>query len=303
MKKSIKATIILSFMAMTTLSITACSSGSSEEVSEETTTQEEVAEDSAEETTSEGKVDEETTTEDNSDDEVLTIATTTSLYSTGLLDELETDFESKYDYDVEYIVVGSGAAMEMARNGEVDGVFVHSKEAEEQLIEDGVSLGRNPIMYDYFEIVGPETLDATDLEGVLDEIRENKTFVSRGDDSGTNVKELDMWGDNLPKDYVETGKGMSDTLVVASEMQAYTLTDDGTFLVNEDDLDLVEVYKNDEFFKNEYSFHCVNPELNEYINADGAEAYLEYLQSDETLDLIANYGVEEYGKPFYTLID
>lgn len=242
-------------------------------------------------------------TETSSENNTLTIATTTSLYNTGLLDELETDFESKYDYDVEYIAVGSGAAMQMARDGEADGVFVHSKDAEDELVADGISLGRNSIMYNYFEIVGPEPLEATDFEGVLDEIRDGKLFVSRGDDSGTHVKELAMWGDDLPSDYIETGKGMSDTLVVASEMQGYTLTDDATFIKNQDDLDLQEIYKNNEFFKNVYSYHCINPDLNEYINAEGSEAYLEYLQSDDTLDLIASFGADEYGKPFYTLVD
>ncbi len=231
----------------------------------------------------------------------LTIATTTSLYNSGLLDELETDFESKYNYDLEYVAVGSGAAMEMGRNGEADGMFVHSKAAEEELVEDGVSLGRNPIMYNYFEIVGPQELEATDFEGVLEEIRANDLFVSRGDNSGTHVKELAMWGDNLPVNYVETGKGMLDTLVVASEMQGYTLTDDATFIANENDLDLVEVYKNDDFFKNEYSYHVVNKDINEYINEDGSEAFLEYLQSDETLELIENYGIDKYGKALYTL--
>lgn len=233
--------------------------------------------------------------------DTLTIATTTSIYNTGLLDELEVQFEDKYNYDVEYIAVGSGAAMEMARNGEADGVFVHSKESEEQLVADGISLGRNPIMYNYFEIVGPEKLEATEFDDILDEIREDKLFISRADNSGTHVKELEMWGDELPKNYIETGKGMLDTLMEASEMQGYTLTDDGTFTAYQDDLDLVEVYRNDDFFKNEYSFHCINPDVNKYINADGAKAYLEFLESEETLEFIANYGEEEYGQPLYTL--
>ncbi len=156
-------------------------------------------------------------------------------------------------------------------------------------------------MYNYFEIVGAEPLIATDYEGVLDEIRESKTFVSRGDESGTHVKELAMWGDNLPVDYIETGKGMLDTLVVTDEMRGYTLTDDATFIVHQNELDLVEIYKDDEFFKNEYSFHCMNPDLNQYVNNEGAEVFKEYLLSDETLDLIASFGVEEYGKALYTL--
>lgn len=232
---------------------------------------------------------------------ILRISTTTSIYNTGLLDSLETEFESKYNFDVEYVAVGSGAAMEMARNGEADGVFVHSKDAELQLVEENISLGRNPIMYNYFEIVGPSQINETELEKVLDEIRYNQLFVSRADNSGTHVKELEMWGDELPVNYVETGKGMLDTLIVASEMQGYTLTDDGTYIAYKDDLELVEVYRDDEFFKNEYSFHCINPDLNEYINYEGAKAYLEFLKSEETLDFIANFGYEEYGQALYTL--
>ncbi|MFV0440878.1 MAG: substrate-binding domain-containing protein [Lachnospirales bacterium] len=298
MKKTlgIKGVAMLSVLTLGVTGLVSCGDDQQAEDTKSESSEveaEETVEDEVEEATEEPTEDSDITT--------LTIATTTSLYNTGLLDALETDFESKYDYDVEYIAVGSGAAMKMGEDGEADGIFVHSKDAEEALVEKGVSLGRNPIMYNYFEIVGPQPLEATDFEGVLNEIREGKTFVSRGDDSGTNVKELAMWGDKLPSDYVETGKGMLDTLVVASEMGAYTLTDDATFITHKDDLALVEIYKDDDFFKNEYSFHCINLELNEYINSEGASAYLDYLQSDETLDFIANYGLDMYGQSLYTL--
>ncbi len=234
---------------------------------------------------------------------ILRIATTTSLDNTGLLAVLEEDFEAKYPYDIEYTVVGSGAAIEAGAKGEADGIFVHSKKAEEELVESGASLGRNTFMYNYFEIVGIEPLQSTKYEDILNEIRENKTFISRGDKSGTNVKELAMWGDNLPKDYVETGKGMVDTLIMTDELGGYTLTDDATFIANKDKFDLIEVYKNDEFFKNEYSYHCINPELNEYINAKGAEDFLGYLKTSETQKIIEEYGVKEYGKTLFTLIN
>ncbi len=244
----------------------------------------------------------EQTKEQQTTDEVtiLRIATTTSLDNTGLLAELEADFESKYPYDVEYTVVGSGAAIEAGASGEADAIFVHSKKAEEELVADGTSLGRNTFMYNYFEIVGVEPLESTEYEDVLNEIRENKTFVSRGDDSGTDVKEKAMWGDDLPKDYVETGKGMLDTLIMTDELGGYTLTDDATFIANQDKFDLVEVYK-DESFKNEYSYHCINPELNEYINGQGAQDFLTYLETPETQELIGTFGEEEFGKPLFTL--
>ncbi len=231
----------------------------------------------------------------------LKIATTTSLYNTGLLDKLEEDFESKYNYDLEYLVQGSGAAMEMGEKGEADGIFVHSKTAEEELVEKAISLVRNKIMYNYFEIVGPEKLVSTEFEDVVEELRSDKLFVSRADESGTHVKELAMWDEQLPTNYVETGKGMLDTLVVASEMGGYTLTDDATFISHKNELNLVEVYKNDDFFKNEYSFHRINPEINEYINEKGAKDFNEYLLKNETLELISNYGLEEYGQSLYTL--
>ncbi len=234
---------------------------------------------------------------------VLRIATTTSLDNTGLLAELEEDFQAKYPYDVEYTVVGSGAAIEAGAKGEADGIFVHSKDAEEELVTSGASLGRNPIMYNYFEIIGVEPLQSTEYEDVLNEIRESKTFVSRGDDSGTHVKELAMWDGNFPKDYIETGKGMLDTLIMTQELGGYTLTDDSTFISNKDKFDLVEVYKNDEFFKNEYAFHCINPELNDYVNEQGAKDFLEYLQEPKTQQLISDFGKEEYGRPLFTLIN
>ncbi len=233
--------------------------------------------------------------------DVIKIATTTSLYNSGLLDALEEEFEKNTNKNIEYIVVGSGAAMELGKSGEVDGIFVHSKEAEQILVEKEISLGRNPIMYNYFQIVGIEPLQSTTFENVLDEIRKDKIFVSRADNSGTNVKELKMWGNSLPTNYVETGKGMLDTLIITSEKEGYTLTDDATFITNSDKFELVEVYKNDDFFKNEYSYHMINPALNEYINSAGSSLFLEYLKSEETLQFIADYGVDQYGKSLYTL--
>ncbi len=233
---------------------------------------------------------------------ILRIATTTSLDNTGLLAELEADFESKYPYDVEYTVVGSGAAIEAGSKGEADGIFVHSKKAEEELVAAGTSLGRNTFMYNYFEIVGIEPLQSNKYEDILNEIRESKTFVSRGDESGTDVKEKAMWGDNLPKDYVETGKGMLDTLIMTEELGGYTFTDDATFIANQDKFNLVEIYKDDSF-KNEYSFHLMNPELNDYVNAEGAKDFLTYLQTPETQEIIAHFGEEEFGKPLFTMIN
>ncbi len=235
------------------------------------------------------------------DSNILKIATTTSLYNSGLLDILKYDFEQKTNVEVEYIVVGSGAAMELAENGDVDGVFVHSKESEEMLVQKGVSLGRNTIMFNYFQIVGFEKLETNNFEHTLNDIRENKLFVSRADNSGTNVKELQMWGSDIPKQYVETGKGMLDTLIMTSELQGYTLTDDATFITNSDKFDLVEVYKNDEFFKNEYSYHSINPNINKYINNDASNKFLNYLKNEETLHLIESYGLESYGKSLYKL--
>ncbi len=242
-----------------------------------------------------------TSSVDHSDITILRIATTTSLDNTGLLAELEEDFEAKYPYDVEYTVVGSGAAIEAGANGEADGIFVHSKKAEEELVESGASLGRNTFMYNYFQLVGTEPLESTEYEDILNEIRESKTFVSRGDQSGTHVKELAMWDGNLPKDYIETGKGMLDTLLMTDELGGYTLTDDSTFIANKDKFELVEIYKNNDEFKNEYSFHCMNSELNKYVNAKGADDFLTYLQTPETQKLISEFGKEEYGKPLFTL--
>ncbi len=237
----------------------------------------------------------------NADESVVRLATTTSVDNTGVLQVLEADFEDKTDYELEYVAVGSGAAMQMGRDGEVDGLLVHSKDAEEELVNDGISLGRNPLMYNFFEIVGPEPLESTTYDDVINEIKEKKLFVSRGDQSGTHTKELAMWGDELPANYLETGKGMLDTLLVADEVGGYTLTDDATFISNADKFDLVECYKDEEHFKNTYSYHVINPELNDYINYEGSQAFLEYLLLPETQEIIANYGQEEYGKPLYTL--
>lgn len=238
--------------------------------------------------------------EANSD--VVRLATTTSIDNTGILQELVADFEKTTNYSIEYVAVGSGSAMEMGRNGDVDAVFVHSESEEQQLVADNISLGRNPLMYNYFQFVGYEPLDSTEYEDVIEEIRNSKLFISRGDNSGTHVRELELWEGKLPKEYLETGVGMLDTLVITSELEGYTFTDTATYITNNDKFNLVECYT-DKDFKNIYSYHIINPELNDYINYEGAKAFLDYLKSKEAQELISVYGLGEYNVPLYELMN
>ena len=170
----------------------------------------------------------------------LVLATTTSTYDTGLLDHLNPVFEEYSGITVKTIPKGTGASLRTARDGDADVILVHARNAEDQFMQDGFGVNRRDVMFNDFVVIGPED----DLAGIngMDSATEafatiadsEATFVSRGDDSGTNKKELIIWGeaglDPSGQWYQAIGKGMGDTLVQASESGAYTLADRGTYL-------------------------------------------------------------------------
>ena len=173
-------------------------------------------------------------------DPELLMATTTSTDNTGLLDYLEPYFEEATGYDISWTAVGTGAAIQMGVDGEVDVILVHSKASEEQFVADGNGVERFQVMYNDYVIVGPTggaVAYTNDIDAALTQIKdEGLTFVSRGDDSGTHKAELKLWKAldvdvaTLGDAYVSAGAGMGDTLVMADEMDAYCLTDRGTWL-------------------------------------------------------------------------
>ena len=244
----------------------------------------------------------------------LQVATTTSLYDTDLWGYLEPMFEEEYDVELDVISAGTGIALEYGKRGDVDVIAVHSKSRELIYVEEGYGVERIPFAYNYFLIVGPES-DPAGIKGMAPENAFKKlfdtgsgTFVSRGDDSGTHSKEKSIWASagyeyediqNTGDWYVEGGKGMGPTLLMASEMQGYTLTDMGTFLSYKGEMALVPIVDEGDILLNVYSIIAGNPEKNSKINAEMAQNLVNFITSDEIQELIGDYGVEYYGMQLF----
>ncbi len=244
----------------------------------------------------------------------LRVATTTSLYDTGLWGYLEPMFEERYDIELDVIYAGTGIALEYGRRGDVDVITVHAETRELAYVEAGYADARVPFAYNHFFIVGPES-DPAGIRGMAPEDAFRKlrhgdhAFISRGDDSGTHGKEKTIWtaagydyaalrqsGDW----YLEAGRGMGATLLMASEKQAYTLTDTGTFLAYAWELDLVPLVDRGAVLLNVYSVLAGNPEKNPGINAAMAREMVTFLTSAEVQELIGKYSVAEYGQQLFT---
>ena len=248
-------------------------------------------------------------------EERLKVATTTSLYDTGLWGYLEPMFEEEYDVEVDVLYAGTGIALEYGQRGDVDVITVHSKSREEQFVADGYSIERVPFAYNYFLIVGPK-IDPAGIKGMTPEDAFKKLvdtgaapFISRGDDSGTHSKEKAIWANagyeyetiqNAGDWYIEAGRGMGPTLLMASELQGYTLSDMGTFLSYQGETELVPIVDKGSILLNVYSVIACNPEQNPGINFEMAQNMVDFLTSPEIQELIGEYGVEEYGMQLFT---
>ena len=251
---------------------------------------------------------------------VIRVATTTSLENTGLLAELERVYEGETGVDLQFIAQGTGQSLDTARRGDVDMVLVHAPALEEQFVNDGYGINPRCIAYNYFIIVGPKS-DPAGIANMspVEAFKKiyiagtNNTpgvvFVSRGDNSGTHNQEKALWkeaGYDYEKDildsgawYVEAGKGMGDTLILTNEKNAYTLSDEGTYLSFKDRLALVPVIEQGTELMNRYSAIAVNPEKYPDVNAKGAADFINWLISDEGKQLIGDFGKAEFGKPLF----
>jgi tungstate transport system substrate-binding protein len=245
----------------------------------------------------------------------LRVATTTSLYDTGLWGYLEPMFEEEYGVELDIMDAGTGKALEYGRRGDVHVITVHSRADEEQFINEGYGVERVPFAYNYFLIVGPES-DPAGIKGMSPEEAFGKlmetgsgSFVSRGDNSGTHSKEKLIWQlagydyeevRNAGIWYIEAGTGMGPTLMMASEKEAYTLTDMGTYLSYKGKLDLVPVVDKGDILLNVYSAIAVNPERVSGTNIEMANNLISFLTSPEIQELIGNYGVKQYGMQLFT---
>ncbi len=238
--------------------------------------------------------------------EELVLATTTSTYDSGLLSKLNLVFEERFDVKIKTIAVGTGAAMRHAENGDADVIMVHSRRAEDEFMQKGWGVNRRDVMYNDFVIVGP----GDDPAGIFDTSRaitafqkianSDANFISRGDNSGTNKKELSIWKeagiDPGGKWYLQIGKGMGDTLIQADRMGAYTLSDRGTYLWMKDNINLKvfvqgPVKGGDQVLMNPYGVIAVNPAKYPSVNYSMAMAYIGFVTSPRGQEIIGDYEV------------
>lgn len=248
---------------------------------------------------------------------VLKVSTTTSLYVTGLLEKLSEEFRKEYPgVVIQFIAVGTGRALEIASRGDVDMVFVHAPSLEHKYIKRGILVDGRIIAYNYFVIVGPKD-DPAGIKGLNSPVKALKRiynagvsgmtlFISRGDNSGTHIRELALWrraGLNPigQKWYIESGTGMSKTLMIANERKAYTLSDIGTYLKlkGEGILGRLEVLVDKgEGLINIYSAYIVNPDKYR-VDYELAKLFLEFVSSKKGQKIIDEYGIRLFGRPLF----
>lgn len=260
------------------------------------------------------------TTVTGPDKSKLRISTTTSLEDTGLLKELEAAFERKYPgVDVHVISGGTGIAIQYGERGDVDLMLVHDKARETKFVNEGFGTNRTEFGFNYFWIVGPandpagiKDLNATEaFKKIAEEGKVNPQvkFVSRGDDSGTHAREKKIWnasGIDINKTkgpwYIESGKGMGDTLIIANEKNAYTISDSGTFLSFSKDgkIKLVPLVTTGKDLLNVYTAIPINPQKHPKTNVEAANNFVNFMASPEGQEIIGNFGKAKFGEPLFT---
>ena len=237
------------------------------------------------------------------------LATTTSTQDSGLLDILVPLFEKKTGYFLKTVSVGTGQALALGGRGEADVVLVHAPEAEKRYVAEGTLINRRLVMHNDFIIIGPEA-DPANVRGrkravgAFRRIAAAKApFVSRGDNSGTNILEKRLWkqaGIEPQGDwYLQSGQGMGQTLGIASEKLAYTLTDRGTYLALKKRVTLDVLVERDGPLLNIYSVMGVSPARFPKVNAAGGKAFADFMVSAEAQAVIKTFGVEKYGQPLF----
>lgn len=298
----------LSIIVLVVLLITFLTSGCGGSQSNETQTQND-----SQEVTQGAEDSSATTTHENSE---VILSTTTSTQDSGLLDILIPMFERQTGYKVKVIAVGTGQALAMGENGDADVMLVHAPDSEMEVVNKGAAMNRQLVMHNDFIIVGPED-DPAGIKGLgadeaFKKIADKKSiFISRGDDSGTNKKELDIWKSVGIKPegewYQEVGQGMGATLDITSEKQGYTLTDRATYLAKKDILSLVILSEGSPELLNIYHAMQVNPDYitkkspdkAKMINTEGAKAFVEFMTNPDTQKVIGDFGKDKYGEPLF----
>jgi tungstate transport system substrate-binding protein len=244
--------------------------------------------------------------------EELILATTTSTQDSGLLDVLIPLYEHATGDHVKVIAVGSGAAMQMGERGDADVLLVHSPAAEEAFMQAGNGESRKRVMYNDFIIVGTPD-DAAALKGGRNATTAmaaiaaaRASFVSRGDASGTNAKENELWTAaklEVPKGqswYVQTGQGMAATLTITAERGGYTLTDRATWLATADRARLPLLVEGDPTLLNIYHVIVVSPEKHDHLHVDAARRFSDFMLSQSTQRVIEDFGKDKFGVSLFT---
>jgi len=234
----------------------------------------------------------------------ITLATTTSTEDSGLLDFILPVFTEETGWEIRVISVGTGAALQLGRDGEADVLLVHARAEEDRFVAEGYAERRHDVMYNDFVIVGPRDGAIShndDVEQTFMAILEqNLPFVSRGDNSGTHIRELQIW-EGLELDpegnanYISVGQGMGATLGMAVELDAFTLSDRATWLAYPDVGNLLIVCEENELLRNPYGVMLVS--TTDYPG--GAQAFIDWITSPSIQQLIASFGVEEFGQSLF----
>ena len=239
----------------------------------------------------------------------LILATTTSTQDSGLLGVLIPAFEKKTGYKVKTIAVGTGAALAMGEKGEADVLLVHAPGAEKKLVDNKTAINYQLVMHNDFIIVGPTTDPAKvkDTKTAVDALKaiyaSPSIFVSRGDKSGTDIMEKALWAKANIKPtgskYQEIGQGMGQTLTMASDKDAYTLTDRATYLATKKNLNLDILLQGEAALLNIYHVMQVNPEKFPKVNAAGAKAFDDFMVDADTQKLIGSFGKDKFGQALF----
>lgn len=227
------------------------------------------------------------------------IATTTSVENTGLLYKLTEKFTDKTGIIIDIIAVGTGKAIKLGENGDVDLILVHARTAEDKFVNEGYGINRKDVMYNDFIIIGPkndpaELKKAKTIKKAFSKLNKaNQTFLSRGDDSGTHKKEKWLWKNiNIKPSgiwYKEAGRGMSETILMADNMNAYTLTDRGTYQFIKDKINLDICFEGGKDLLNHYGIIAVNPKLHNNTNIEAATGFINWIITKEAQTIIKNY--------------
>ena len=231
--------------------------------------------------------------------ERLRMSTTTSTEDSGLLDVLLPPFEKANKIKIEVISVGTGKALKLGENGDVDVVLVHSRSAEDKFVQAGYGIDRRDVMYNDYVIVGPPTdpakvKDCKSAVEAFKRLSEGKAdFVSRGDDSGTHKKEMEIWKAAGIKPegkwYLQAGQGMGAVLQMAANKQGYTLADRGTYISMEAKIKLPILFEGDKLLQNPYGIIAVNPAKHPKANYQAAKKLIDYMTGPEGQKIIADF--------------